>query len=108
MATSLGIIDGDLVGAQLPTLPTLPGIPGIPGFPTYPTTVPLPNNPDGTVVAPPTVGTTSAPPVAPMPPPAPLAPPQPTFWDEYGGGIMGGFAIFGVLALASMAMKGRG
>lgn len=104
MATSLGILPGDVVGAQLPTLPALPGVPGIP---TSPTTVPLPSTPDGNVVAPPTVGTTSTPPVAPMPPPAPLAPP-PTFWDNYGPAITGGFAIFGVLALASMVMKGRG
>ncbi len=106
MATSLGIIDS--VAPQLPTLPALPAFPGVPGVPTSPTTVPLPSNPDGTVVAPPTVGTTSTPPVAPMPPPAPLAPPPPTFWDNYGPAITGGFAIFGFLAMASMVMKGRG
>lgn len=100
MATSLGIIDS--VAPQLPTLPALPGIPGIP---TYPTTVPLPSNPDGNVVAPPTVGTTSTPPVAPMPPTMPA--PEPTFWDKYGYGITAGFAIFGALCAIEMVRKGR-
>ncbi len=119
MATSLGILPGDVVGAQLPGLPALPAFPGVPGVPTAPTSVPLPSTPDGNVVAPPNVGAPPGTPVAPtppamtLPPPPPtppamtLPPPPPTFWEEYGGGITAGFAIFGVLALASMVLKGR-
>jgi len=101
MATSLGIIDGDLVGTQLPAVPALPALPAVPGIPTYPTTVPLPSTPDGNVVVPPT--TPVAPPTTPVSPP----PPQPSFWDNYGYAITACFAIFGAVCAIEMVRKGR-
>lgn len=96
MATSLGIVDGDLVNPVLPALPALPALPGIPGVPTAPVSVPLPTTPEGNVVAPPAV-------VAPQPP-AVVAPqpPEPTFWDQHGGTITGLFAVIGVVAVVKM------
>lgn len=112
MANSLGIVEGDNPGALLPEIPALPGIPGVP---TSPVSVPigpgsttqLPSTPDGNVVAP----VPAAPPPATAPPPAPLAPPSlltpPSFWERHGDTITTGFAVVGVIAVASMILKVR-
>ena len=105
MATSLGIVDGDLVNPVLPTLPALPAFPGVPGFPTAPVSVPLPTTPDGNAVVPPAAVNPATPPAM-VNPELLSPPPEPTFWDKHGGTVTGLFAVIGVIAVVKMVSSG--
>jgi len=109
MANSLGLVEGDTPGSLLPALPALPEIPGVP---TLPVSVPigpgsttqLPSTPDGNVVAP---VPASPPPNMTNPDLWKETPPTQSFWERHGDTITTGFAIVGVVAVASVILKGR-